>query len=118
MNNFDKASKILEFDKICLMLEDCAETEGAKSLARTLSPSEDTYTVLRRLCEEGIFQNEGGQVTSLISREEFYAAQSEEFVNETFSGSLPAFLAAFSHKKKLSEDEIAALEQIIADMRK
>ena len=53
-----------------------------------------TYTVLRRLCEKGIFQNEGGQVTSLISREEFYAAQSEEFVNETFSGSLPAFLAA------------------------
>ena len=77
-----------------------------------------TYTVLRRLCEKGIFQNEGGQVTSLLSREEFYAAQSEEFVNETFSGSLPAFLAAFSHKKKLSEDEIAALEQIIADMRK
>ena len=77
-----------------------------------------TYTVLRRLCEKGIFQNEGGQVTSLISREEFHAAQSEEFVNEAFSGSLPAFLAAFSHKKKLSEDEIAALEQIIADMRK
>ena len=77
-----------------------------------------TYTVLRRLCEKGIFQNEGGQVTSLISREEFYAAQSEEFVNEAFSGSLPAFLAAFSHKKKLSEDEIAALERIIADMRK
>ena len=77
-----------------------------------------TYTVLRRLCEKGIFQNEGGQVTSMISREEFYAAQSEEYVNETFSGSLPAFLAAFSHKKKLSENEIAALEQIIADMRK
>ena len=77
-----------------------------------------TYTVLRRLCEKGIFQNEGGQVTSLLSREEFYAARSEEFVNETFSGSLPAFLAAFSHKKKLSEDEIEALEQIIADMRK
>ena len=77
-----------------------------------------TYTVLKKLCEKGIFQNEGGQVTSLISREEFYAAQSEEFVNETFSGSLPAFVAAFSHKKKLSEDEIAALEQIIADMRK
>lgn len=77
-----------------------------------------TYTVLRRLCEKGIFRNEGGQVTSLISREEFYAAQSEEFVEETFSGSLPAFLAAFSRKKKLSEDEIVALERMIADMRK
>ena len=77
-----------------------------------------TYTVLRRLCERGIFRNEEGKVTSLISREEFYAAQSAEFVEETFSGSLPAFLAAFSHKKKLSEDEIAALERMIADMRK
>lgn len=86
--------------------------EGALSWKKST-----TYTVLRRLCEKGIFQNEGGQVTSLISREEFYAAQSEEFVNEAFSGSLPAFLAAFSHRKKLSEDEIAALEQVIADMR-
>ena len=77
-----------------------------------------TYTVLRRLCERGIFQNEGGQVTALISREDFYAAQSEEFVEETFSGSLPAFLAAFSRKKKLSEDEIDQLERMITDMRK
>ena len=77
-----------------------------------------TYTVLRRLCERGIFQNEGGQVTALISRDDFYAAQSEAFVKETFSGSLPAFLAAFSRKKKLSEDEIVKLEQMIAAMRK
>ena len=77
-----------------------------------------TYTVLRRLCERGIFRNEGGQVTALISREDFYAAQSEAFVEETFSGSLPAFLAAFSRRKKLSEDEIVKLEQMIAAMRK
>ena len=77
-----------------------------------------TYTVLRRLCERGIFRNEGGQVTALISRDDFYAAQSEAFVKETFSGSLPAFLAAFSRKKKLSEDEIVKLEQMIAAMRK
>ena len=77
-----------------------------------------TYTVLRRLCERGIFQNEGGQVSAVITREEFYAAQSEQFVDESVSGSLPAFLAAFSRKKKLSEDEIAALERMIADMRR
>ena len=77
-----------------------------------------TYTVLRRLCERGIFRNEGGQVTALISRDDFYAAQSEAFVEETFSGSLPAFLAAFNRKKKLSEDEIVKLEQMIAAMRK
>lgn len=72
-----------------------------------------TYTVLRRLCERGIFQNEGGMVTSLISREEFYAMQSERFVEETFSGSLPAFLAAFTKRKALSPAEIAEIRRMI-----
>lgn len=74
-----------------------------------------TYTVLRRLCERGIFQNEGGMVTSLISREEFYALQSERFVEETFSGSLPAFLAAFTKRKALSPAEIAEIRRMIDD---
>ena len=72
-----------------------------------------TYTVLKRLCERGIFQNQGGIVTSLISRQDFYAVQSEKFVAETFSGSLPAFLAAFTTRKKLSEEEIAELQALI-----
>lgn len=71
------------------------------------------YTVLKRLCERGLFQNRDGVVTSLISREEFYAAQSEKFVEETFSGSLPAFLAAFTTRKKLSEAEINELQELI-----
>lgn len=50
-----------------------------------------TYTVLKKLCQRGIFQNEGGRVTSLLSKQEFYAAQSQQFVEETFQGSLPAF---------------------------
>ena len=76
-----------------------------------------TYTVLKRVCERGLFQNEGGVVTSLVSREEFYAMQSEKFVEETFSGSLPGFLAAFTTRKKLSEKEIAELEKIIKEQR-
>ena len=72
-----------------------------------------TYTVLKRLCEKGIFQNEGGVVTSRLSREEYTARQSEQFVEETFSGSLPAFLAAFTRRKKLSEEEIDQLQQLI-----
>ena len=72
-----------------------------------------TYTVLRRLCERGIFRNEGGMVTSLISRDEFYALQSERFVEETFSGSLPAFLAAFTKRKALSPAEIAEIRRMI-----
>ena len=72
-----------------------------------------TYTVLRRLCERGIFQNEGGTVTSCISREEFYALQSERFVEETFSGSLPSFLAAFTRRRALSTEEIAEIRRMI-----
>ena len=72
-----------------------------------------TYTVLKRLCERGIFQNQDGIVTSLISKREFYAVQSEQFVEETFSGSLPAFLAAFTTRKKLSEAEINELQELI-----
>lgn len=77
-----------------------------------------TYTVLKRLCERGIFQNIGGTVTSLLSKEEFYAVQSEQFVEETFSGSLPAFLAAFTSRKKLSEEEIAELQALIDQSRR
>ena len=77
-----------------------------------------TYTVLRRLCERGIFQNQDGAVTSLISKQEFCAVRSEQFVEETFSGSLPAVLAAFTTRKKLSEVEIAQLEQLLRDSRR
>ena len=72
-----------------------------------------TYTVLRRLCERGIFRNEGGLVTSVISREEFYAMQSERFVEETFSGSLPSFLAAFTRRRSLSAAEIEEIRKMI-----
>ena len=77
-----------------------------------------TYTVLKRLCERGIFQNQGGMVTSLLSRQDFYAVQSEKFVEETFSGSLPAFLTAFTTRKKLSEEEIAELQALIDQNRR
>lgn len=76
-----------------------------------------TYTVLKRLCDRGLFQNQGGMVTSLMTKAEFCARRSEHFVEETFDGSLPAFLAAFSSRKKLSQEEIAQLEQIIQSMR-
>ncbi len=75
------------------------------------------YTILKRLCDRGIFQNQNGIVTSLVSKEEFYAMQSEKFVDETFKGSLPAFVAAFSKRKKLSSDEIEELQKLIEKMR-
>lgn len=84
----------------------CAEEELAWKKSTT-------YTVLRRLIEKGIFQNENGTVTSRLTREEFAAAQSEQFVEETFCGSLPQFLAAFARRKKLTAREIDELQRFI-----
>ena len=77
-----------------------------------------TYTVLKKLCERGIFQNEKGIVTSLITKEDFNSHQSEKFVEETFEGSLPAFIAAFTKRKPLTDEEIEELKDIIDNMRK
>lgn len=76
-----------------------------------------SFTVLKRLCERGIFQNQNGIVTSLISREEFFARHSEQYVQETFGGSLPAFMAAFGTRKKLSDKEIDEMKKLIESMR-
>ena len=72
-----------------------------------------TYTVLKRLCERGLFQTQDSVVTALISREEFYAMKSCRFVEESFVGSLPAFLAAFTARKKLSSQEIEQIRRMI-----
>lgn len=72
-----------------------------------------TYTMLKRLCERKLFENQSGTVVSLMSKEEFLAAQGELFLNETFAGSLPHFLAAFTRRKKLSESEIAEIQRLI-----
>ena len=76
-----------------------------------------TYTILKRLCDRELFQNDAGTVTSLVSREEFNARRSEQFLEDTFNGSLPAFLAAFGSRKKLSDAEIDELQKVIDSMR-
>ena len=77
-----------------------------------------TYTVLKRLCDRGLFQNQGGTVTALVSREEFYARQSEQYVQDAFQGSLPAFLAAFGSRKRLNDAEIDEIQKLIDSMRR
>lgn len=72
-----------------------------------------TYTVLKRLCDKGIFENNKGTVTSLVSKTDFYAHQSEKFVADTFEGSLPAFLAAFTAHKKLTQQEVSELRRMV-----
>ena len=97
--------------------EPISSSELAKKSEELLTWKKTTsYTVLKRLCDKGLFQNQKGVVTSLISREKFYALQSEKFVEETFQGSLPAILAAFTNGKKLSQKEIAEIQQIIEKM--
>ena len=76
-----------------------------------------TYTVLRKLCEKGILQNVDGIVTSVMSKDEFNSAKSEQFVEETFSGSLPAFIAAFASRKKLSKSEVDEIQKMIDEFK-
>lgn len=72
-----------------------------------------TYTVLRKLCEKGIFKNENGKVEAVMTREEYCARKSERFVQETYGGSLPSFVASFASLKQLTAAEIEELQKII-----
>lgn len=76
-----------------------------------------TYTVLKKLCQRGIFKNVNSVVSSLISKEDFYAMQSEKFVEDTFKGSLPAFIAAFTRRKGLSQKEVDEILKMIDEYK-
>ena len=90
--------------------------ELVKLCEQTLNWKKPTaYTVLRKLCQRGLFRNVDGVVTAAISREEYFAMQTEEFVEETFSGSLPSFVAAFTRRKKLTPEEAEAIRKMIEE---
>lgn len=72
-----------------------------------------TYTMLKRLCDRGLFSNENGTVVVCMSREEFQAGRGEQFIDEKFGGSLPLFLTAFSRRRKLGKQEIQELRKLI-----
>ena len=72
-----------------------------------------TYTVLKKFNERGLFETKDSTITVLVGRDEFYAMQSERFVEDTFAGSLPAFVAAFGSRKKLTAEEAAELRRMI-----
>lgn len=96
--------------------EPISSTELAKQSEALLQWKKSTsFTVLKRLCDKGIFQNQKGTVTSLISRDEFRSLQSEEFVEETFNGSLPAFLAAFTARKNLTPKDVELLRRMVEE---
>ena len=110
--------KIFESEyRFCLIMwetEPVNSTELVKLCKAQLGWSKaTTYTVIRRLAERGILKNENAIVTSLISKEEAQAARLNEMMEETFEGSMPAFIAAFSRSKKLSKREVDQLKQLI-----
>ena len=72
-----------------------------------------TYTVLKKLCEKGFFQNENAVISSVITKDEYYANQSIRFVEDTFGGSLPKFITAFISGKKLSNQQAEELKRLI-----
>ena len=72
-----------------------------------------TYTILKRLEGKGVLCNESGQVEALISREEYQSLQGCRFIDGSFGGSLPSFLAAFTRKRKLSGEEIRQIREMI-----
>ena len=93
--------------------------ELVKLCARELEwKKSTTYTVLKKLCERGIFRNEGGLVTPVLSRQDFYARQSRRFVDESFDGSLPAFLAAFASGGKLTARDLEDIRRLLAEFDK
>lgn len=72
-----------------------------------------TYTVLKKLCDRGIFATKDSVISALISKEEFHAIQSEQFVKENFQGSLPAFIAAFTARNALTQEELAEIKKLV-----
>ena len=110
--------KIFESEyRFCLLLWDNEPINSTKlvQLAKeSLGWSKaTTYTVIRRLAERGVVKNENTIVTTLISKEEAQNSRLEEMVEETFEGSMPAFIAAFSRSKKLTRQEVEQLKALI-----
>ena len=98
--------------------EPIASGELAKLSEKELSwKKSTTYTILKRLCERELFQNVGGVVTSLVSKQLFLAKQSEQFIEDNFEGSLPGFITAFTSGRKLTRKEIVELQRIIDESR-
>lgn len=103
-----------QFAELIWAREPLASGELVKLCEKELNwKKSTTYTVLKKLCERGIFQNNDGVVTSLLTKDEFNAVQSEQFVEDTFEGSLPAFLAAFTSRKQLSAEEVEEIRRLI-----
>lgn len=108
----------MKFATIIWEKEPIASGELAKLAEDALGwKKSTTYTILKRICERKLFQNINGIVTSLVTKQEFLAKQSEQFVEENFAGSLPGFITAFTSGRKLNAKEIEELQKLIDESR-
>lgn len=114
--------KVFESEyRFCLLLWEC-EPIKSMELARLCQEKlgwkkTTTYTVIKRLSQRGVVKNENSVVTSLVSKDQIQAAEMEEMVEKTFEGSLPAFLAAFTRQKNLSDKDIMEIRQMLDSYR-
>ena len=119
MKDFELGTVQERFADIVWAHEPIASGELAKICEKELNwKRPTTYTVLRKLCEKGLLQNRDGIVTSLVSREEFYSAKSEQIIEDSYRGSLPAFIAAFISKKNISAEEADEIQKMINAFKK
>ena len=119
MSDIELAAVQERFADIVWANEPIASGDLVKVCAEELNwKKPTTYTVLRKLCEKGLLQNVDGIVTSLMSKEEFYSAKSEQIIEDSYDGSLPAFIAAFTSRKKLSKKEVDEIQKLIDGFKK
>lgn len=116
MGDYKLAEAEEKFAQIIWANEPVSSTELVKICEKEMNwKKSTTYTVLKKLCERGIFQNENAIVSARLSREEFYGMQSRKYVEDVFAGSLPRFLAAFCGSRKLSQKEIEEMRKFIEE---
>ena len=119
MKDFELGAIQERFADIVWAHEPIASGELAKICEKELNwKRPTTYTVLRKLCEKGLLQNRNGIVSSLVPREEFYSAKSEQIIEDSYSGSLPSFIAAFISRNRLSAEEADEIQRMIDAFRK
>ncbi len=116
MGDYKLAEAEEKFAKIIWENEPISSPELVKLCEKEMNwKKSTTYTVLKKLCQKGIFQNENAIVSAKLGREEFYGMQSRRYVEDVFAGSLPRFLTAFCGGRKLSEKEIEEMKRFIEE---
>jgi predicted transcriptional regulator len=118
VTDYRLAEQEAKFAELIWDSEPVNSTELVKLAARVMKwKKSTTYTVLRRLCERGLFKNDDATVTALVSRDEFQAGRSRRYVEDAFGGSLPRFLAAFIGGGRLSDSQADELTRLINERK-